>query len=84
LGYTLHKVPHPNPIKLPDSETLEYYSYINSVIIGKKAFIPKYGIDSDEPAFKAYSELGFDVTAVNAKYVIKRHGSLHCLTHYIF
>jgi agmatine/peptidylarginine deiminase len=84
LGYILHKVPHPNPVKLPDSETLEYFTYINSVIVDNRAFIPKYDIESDEPAFRAYSELGFDVIGVNAKYIIKRHGSLHCLTHYIF
>ena len=73
-------------IEIPQSDSENYFnwSYLNSVIIGEKAFVPQYGIDFDENALKVYTEIGFTVIPVPASQIMKENGSLHCITNFIY
>jgi agmatine/peptidylarginine deiminase len=60
------------------------YSYTNSVIVGKTAYVPQYGLSTDVEALASYTNAGFLSVAIAAENLIRLHGGLHCLTTYRF
>jgi agmatine/peptidylarginine deiminase len=78
LGYEVIEVPH------SDNEGCTNWSYLNSLIIENKAFVPQYDIDEDEKALKVYEEVGFSVIPIEARTIMKEKGSLHCITNFIY
>lgn len=78
LGYRVIDIPH------SDSEGYTHWSYLNSLIIENKVFVPQYGIDEDETALQIYEKVGFKVIPVKADQIMKENGSLHCITNFIY
>lgn len=59
----------------------EYETYVNSLIIGKKVFVPIFNRGSDTEAIRTYESLGFEVVALNSSTLSNRGaGSIHCIT----
>lgn len=78
LGYEVIEIPQ------SDNENYAHWSYLNSIIIEEKAFVPQYSLDEDEKALKIYEEIGFTVIPIKASQIIKENGSLHCITNFIY
>jgi agmatine/peptidylarginine deiminase len=76
-GYRLIKVPTVR-------QGILHFSYTNSVILGGTAFVPQYGVSTDSEAILIFERAGFSAIPVPAAELIRLHGSLHCLTTYIF
>ena len=69
-----------NVVLLPDVPN-SYRTYANSLIVGKTAFMPTYGIASDETAKKVYEGLGYKVVGIRTNSLSDdQHGSIHCQT----
>ncbi len=78
LGYEIIEIQH------SDREGHTNWSYLNSLIIEEKVFVPQYDLDEDEKALQVYKNLGFTVIPVKAKSIMKENGSLHCITNFIY
>ena len=79
--YRLLRLPMPHPI-FDDSERLPA-TYANFVIINGAVLVPTYAqSDLDALACETISLAfpGLDIIAIDARVVIRQHGSLHCLT----
>ena len=60
------------------------WSYLNSVIVGDNAFVPQYGFDTDAAAVTTFQNLGFTVHPIQAEQIMREHGSLHCITNFVY
>lgn len=78
LGYEIIEILH------NDNEEKVNWSYVNSVIIDQKVFVPHYGIEQDEHALFVYKKMGYEVIPIMANQIIKENGSLHCITNFIY
>lgn len=59
----------------------EYETYVNSLIIGDKVFVPVFNRGSDTEAIRTYESLGFKVVALNSSTLSNQGaGSIHCIT----
>ncbi len=71
LGYEVIRLP-----SLTGNRT-----YANSVLLGKTAFVPIYGLNSDEEARKVYEAQGYTFIGINSRTLSDAgKGSLHCMT----
>lgn len=77
LNYEVVRIRNPSTLT-------EMLTYVNSLIIGKNAFVPIYNHEYDDSALNAYKELGFEVTPILLKEIIKLHGALRCMTAPLF
>jgi agmatine/peptidylarginine deiminase len=85
LGYRLIKIPQPHPTWIPPFEDcpegcFDYKSHVNSLVLGKRVFLPEFGTPADELASKAIASAGFDVHFVPLKLISGQGGALHCIT----
>ncbi len=72
LGYSVIMLPN-----VPNS----YRTYANSLIVGKRVFMPVYRIDKDAEATQVYESLGYQVVPIKSNYLSDRlNGSVHCQT----
>jgi agmatine/peptidylarginine deiminase len=78
LNYEVIEVSH------SDKDECTNWSYLNSLIVGDKAFVPQYDLDQDEAALKVYESVGFKVIPVKARTIVKEKGSLHCITNFTY
>jgi len=78
LGYEIIEIAH------SDREGYTHWSYLNSLIIEEKVFVPQYDLDEDEKAFQIYKDIGFTVIPIKARKIMKENGSLHCITNFIY
>jgi len=60
------------------------WSYLNSVIVGDMAFVPQYGFNTDTAAVTTFQSLGFTVHPIQAEQIMRAHGSLHCITNFVY
>ena len=77
LNYEVVRIRNPSTLT-------EMLTYVNSLIIGKNAFVPIYNHEYDDSALSVYRELGFEVTPIPLKEIIKLHGALRCMTAPLF
>lgn len=87
LGYRVIRLMHAEVPGVPE----EIYSYTNSTIVNRTAFVPAY-FDAEEPArtpefaaldqraVEVYRGLGFRVVPVPAAGLVAFGGSVHCLS----
>jgi len=72
MGYTV--------IMLPEIKN-SYRTYANSLVVGKKVFMPSFGVSTDTEAAAVYTSLGFEVVQIRSNYLSDRLlGSIHCQT----
>ncbi len=79
--YKLIRLPMPRPIF--DGEDRLPATYANFLVINGAVIYPTYGQpDNDNLASKAMAEAfsGRDAIGVDARTIIRQHGSIHCLT----
>lgn len=77
-GFQLFEIDH------IDRKDHTNWSYLNSVIVGDKAFVPQYGFDADSAAVSTFKSLGFTVYPVQAEQIMRERGSLHCITNFVY
>ncbi len=80
-GFTTKFMPTPrkDPLKSTSGNSR---TYINSVFLNQKVFMPVYGEPEDNQAAKVYSDLGFNVIRFSSSNIVLRGGgSGHCLTY---
>lgn len=77
-GFQVIEIDH---IELKDHTS---WSYLNSVIVGDNAFVPQYGFDTDAAAVTTFQRLGFTVHPIQAAQIMLEHGSLHCITSFVY
>lgn len=59
----------------------EYETYVNSLIIKDKVFVPIFNRGTDTEAIRTYESLGFEVIALNSSSLSNNGaGSIHCIT----
>lgn len=78
LNYEVVEISH------SDNEENTSWSYLNSLIIGNKVFVPQYGLEQDLEALKGYQQCGFSVIPIEARDIMREKGSLHCITNFIY
>lgn len=78
LNYKIIEIPH------SDIEGKTSWSYLNSVIIDKKAFIPQYGLEQDLEVLSIYENCNFSAIPIRAEQIMREKGSLHCITNFIY
>lgn len=78
MHYTLIPLPLPTPI-YENSERLPA-TYANFLHLNGTIILPTYGVKEDAQAKQILEAEGFDVTCVDARTLIRQHGSLHCVT----
>ncbi len=72
MGYKVIELPN-----IPRS----YRTYVNSLIVDRKVFMPSYGVSEDETAKSVYESLGYQVVPVVSNFLSDQlHGSVHCQT----
>lgn len=79
--YRLLRLPMPSPI-YDDGERLPA-TYANFLVINGAVLVPTYGQpDNDAEALRVVGEAfpGREIVGIDARTVIRQHGSLHCLT----
>lgn len=76
-GFKIKRVRQPGTIGIHNS--FVHISYINSLIIGNKVFMPKYGLSYDSEAIEDFRRAGLSVVLVNQD-LPWLFGSIHCLT----
>jgi hypothetical protein len=71
-GYRVVQLPRPNN---------EYETYVNSLIINGKVFVPIFKQDKDEEVLQIYRDLGFEAYGFDSRTLSNRGlGSIHCIT----
>ena len=73
LGYEVRLLPIP--------EEGEYRTYVNSLSLNDRIFVPVFGEPNDTAALEIYSGLGLQVIPVNTSQISDNgNGSIHCIT----
>lgn len=73
LGYEVRTLPKP--------QGGEFRTYVNSLSINDKIFVPVFGEDLDEEALSVYRSTGKQVIPVNSEDLSDNgNGSVHCIT----
>ena len=71
-GFKVVMLPTPNG---------RYETYVNSLIIEKKVFLPVFDEEKDQDAIRVYEGLGFEVIPLNTESLSNDGlGSIHCIT----
>jgi len=63
-----------------DNNSLNYWTYVNSLILNHKVIVPTFGVEQDEKALELYRQImpGYEVVGVNfSDFPL---GSVHCNT----
>ena len=59
----------------------DYATYLNSLIMNGKVFVPVYGQETDQQVIDIYKSFGLEVYPLPSTYLSKNvHGSIHCMT----
>ena len=80
--YRLLPLPMNDPIMDEDGERLPA-TYANFLVINGAVIVPTYNqpdLDSRALATIAEAFKGYDIIGIDARTIIKQHGSIHCLT----
>ena len=80
--YRLLPLPMNDPIMDEDGERLPA-TYANFLVINGAVIVPTYDqpdLDSQALATIAEAFKGYDIIGIDARTIIKQHGSIHCLT----
>jgi len=75
-NYTVHRV----MLAENDNNSLNYWTYVNSLILNHKVIVPTFGVEQDEKALELYRQImpGYEVVGVNfSDFPL---GSVHCNT----
>lgn len=73
LGYEVRLLPMP--------QGGEYRTYVNSLSLNEKIFVPVFNENNDDEALSVYRDLGLDVVPVNSQVLSDYgNGSVHCIT----
>ncbi len=57
------------------------YTYINSLIVNKKVFVPIYGFSTDADVLAQYEQLmpGYEIIGYDCNEIITANGAIHCI-----
>lgn len=80
--YRLLRLPMPDAIRDEDGERLPA-TYANFLVVNGAVIVPTYGQEAnDAEALRVVAEAfpGREIVGVDARVVIRQHGSLHCLS----
>ena len=57
------------------------YTYINSLIVNKKVFVPIYGFSTDTDVLTQYEQLmpGYEIIGYDCNQIIPANGAIHCI-----
>ena len=57
------------------------YTYINSLIVNNKVFVPIYGFSTDEATLEQYEQLmpGYEIIGYDCNDIIPANGAIHCI-----
>jgi hypothetical protein len=57
------------------------YTYINSLIVNKKVFVPVYGFSTDADVLTQYEQLmpGYEIIGYDCNQIISANGAIHCI-----
>lgn len=57
------------------------YTYINSIIVNKKVFVPVYGFSTDADVLAQYEQLmpGYEIIGYDCNSIITANGAIHCI-----
>lgn len=71
-GFEVRMLPEPD---------YKYETYINSLQVNDIIYVPTFGESGDQPAIKAYADLGLTVVPINTRDLATRgQGGIHCIT----
>ena len=58
------------------------YTYVNSLIVNKKVFVPVYGFTTDNDALNVYQQLmpEYEIIGYDCNQIIPYNGAIHCIT----
>jgi len=58
------------------------YTYINSLIVNKKVFVPIYGFATDSEVLSQYESImpGYEIIGYDCNQIITANGAIHCIT----
>lgn len=64
------------------SNTFEYRTYVNSMIVNNSILVPVYGTSLDDEALAIWEENmpGYNVVGINCTNIINAGGAIHCIT----
>jgi agmatine/peptidylarginine deiminase len=57
------------------------YTYINSLIVNKKVFVPVYGFSTDADVLTQYEQImpGYEIIGYDCNQIIPANGAIHCI-----
>ena len=57
------------------------YTYINSLIVNKKVFVPVYGFSTDVAVLAQYEQImpGYEIIGYDCNQIIPANGAIHCI-----
>lgn len=80
-GYVVHRIRQPGTLSIGGD--FVHISYVNSLIIGNTAFVPRFSLDHDANAIADFKNSGMNVVPVEQDFPWY-FGSIHCLTGAIY